>query len=148
MSMIEALQIIAAVSKKYAGEATKAIRTSSDTSRQIMFNTLAQSVLADDEVELSNEERRLISSFITEDNEGGRDYTLRVRLNARERVVVENLAEKLDMKVSDLVRQIFMAINDADEPAGFTRGILKDPKHLEDLYFTDYLSHIDFTVNT
>ena len=133
MSMIEALRTIAAVSKKHAGEATKAIRTDSESGRQIMFNMIAQSVLADEAIELSNEDRRLISSFITEDNEGGRDYTLRIRLNARERFGIENLAEELEITVSDLVRQIFSAINKNEDAKYIARHIIEDPTILEDL---------------
>jgi hypothetical protein len=136
--MIEALRIIAAVSKKHAGEATKAIRTDSESSRQIMFNTIAESVLADEAIELSNEERRLVSSFITEDNEGGRDYTMRVRLNARERLIIESLASKNNMTVSDLVRQIFLAIgkvDGVDERAELVYTILNNPGELEKLAF-------------
>lgn len=124
MSMIEGLRLIAAVSVKYASEATKAIRVSSDTQRQLMYNSLAQSVLSDPDVQLTTEDRKFITSLITEDDEGGRDYTMRIRLNATERSSIEKLAEALKMSVSETVRGCVIALY---------RNIIEKDGYIEEL---------------
>lgn len=65
----------------------------------------AEGALSDGTVGYTPEERRLIASFIEPEEEGPREFMLRVRLSDAERGTLERLATAAGLNMSEYVRQ-------------------------------------------
>ena|SRR5450756_1496119 len=68
------------------------------------YNLAATAALEDPKAVLTTEERRLIASFIEEEGEEARGFTLRVRLTESERDAIQAAAEKAGRTMSEYVR--------------------------------------------
>lgn len=69
------------------------------------YNAAAEGALSDGTVAYTPEERRLIASFIEPEEEGAREFMLRVRMSDTERGTLERLAASAGLSMSEYVRQ-------------------------------------------
>lgn len=77
------------------------------------YNTAAEGALSDGTVSYTPEERRLIAEFIEPEEEGPREFMLRVRLSDGERGTLERLAAQAGLSMSEYVRQTVIGEADA-----------------------------------
>lgn len=73
------------------------------------YNAAAEAALSDETVGYTPEERRLIAEFIEAEEEGPREFMLRVRLSDSERGMLERLATTAGLSMSEYVRQTALA---------------------------------------
>lgn len=72
------------------------------------YNAAAEAALQDSTVGYTPDERRLIASFIEPEDDGLREFMLRVRMNESERGTLERLAAAAGLSMSEYVRQAIL----------------------------------------
>jgi len=69
------------------------------------YNAAAEAALRDEAAGYTQEERRLIAEFIEPEDDGPREFMLRVRMSDAERGTLERLATAAGLSMSEYVRQ-------------------------------------------
>lgn len=107
MSKIEALKIIIAKSASQSAEAAKAIIAINKKSpaADMRCNLVAIYALEDTDANFTEDERAAIADLLSDEIAESRDYSLRVRLTASERVELARLADEAGTDVSSFVRK-------------------------------------------
>jgi len=104
--MIDALKLIVARSPQagsMAMQCMQAVKVKSPV-LQHRYNRTVETAFSDPNAEFLPAERELIASYIESDDDGPKTLELRIRVNAKEKSTIQEMASDADMTVSDFIR--------------------------------------------